>query len=130
MQITTRRAAAVLYAALSAGVIGFQLALAAGAPWGTYAMGGAFPGRFPPWLRVAAVVQAIVVTGMAAVVLSRAGLLALDFPHARRLTWVVVAVGAIGLVLNVITPSAGERAIWVPVAFLLLASSLVVAIER
>jgi hypothetical protein len=39
----------------------------------------------------------------------------------------VVAYGVIGLILNLITPSAGERAIWAPVAFVLLVSSLVVA---
>jgi hypothetical protein len=40
----------------------------------------------------------------------------------------VVAVAAASLVLNLITPSAGERAIWAPVALLLLTSSTVVAI--
>ena len=35
--------------------------------------------------------------------------------------------GGSGVVLNVITPSAGERAIWAAVALLLLVSSTVVA---
>ena len=43
-----RPAAALLYAAISVGVVAFQIALAAGAPWGAYAVGGAFPGQFPP----------------------------------------------------------------------------------
>jgi hypothetical protein len=34
----------------------------------------------------------------------------------------------VSLVLNAITPSAGERRIWVPVALALLATSLVVAV--
>ena len=93
-------------------------------------MGGAFPGRFPTGLRIAAAVQAIVVAGMVAVVLSRAGLLMPGWRHARRLAWVVVIVGAIGLGLNLITPSASERAIWGPVAFVLFVSSAIVAIER
>jgi hypothetical protein len=38
------RPAAIVFAVVSAGVIAFQLALAAGAPWGDYAMGGADPG--------------------------------------------------------------------------------------
>lgn len=67
--------AAVLYATVSAGVVSFQVALAAGAPWGAYAMGGAFQGQFPPTLRIAALVQAALIAGMAAVVLSRAGLI-------------------------------------------------------
>jgi len=41
---TMGRAAALLYASVSAGVVAFQIALAAGMPWGAYAMGGAFPG--------------------------------------------------------------------------------------
>jgi hypothetical protein len=126
----SRRIAAVVYAVVSAGVIGFQFALAVGAPWGAYAMGAAFPGRFPMELRVAAAVQALVLTGMAAAVLSRAGLLMPGWPPARGLAWVVVGVAAISLVLNLITPSAGERAIWAPVALLLLISSLVVATGR
>ena len=35
--------AAIIYAAITVGVVVFQLALAAGAPWGAYAMGGASP---------------------------------------------------------------------------------------
>ncbi|MSP57207.1 MAG: hypothetical protein EXR69_16670, partial [Myxococcales bacterium] len=49
--------AAIAYALATALVVGFQVALALGAPWGELAMGGAFPGRFPPAMRVAAVVQ-------------------------------------------------------------------------
>jgi hypothetical protein len=127
---TSCRVAALVYAAVSAAVVGFQLALAAGVPWGAYAMGGAFPGRFPMELRVAAAVQALVLAGMAAVVLSRAGLLMPGWRRAQRMAWLVVAVAAISLVLNLITPSAGERAIWAPVAFLMLVSSVVVASER
>jgi hypothetical protein len=124
-----RRAAARLYAAVSAGVVAFQVALAAGAPWGAYAMGGAFPGQFPPALRIAALVQAALIVGMAAVVMSRAGLVLAGWSRASRwLVWVVVAFAAVSLVLNLITPSAGERAIWAPVALLLLASSAVVTI--
>jgi hypothetical protein len=43
--------------------------------------------------------------------------------------WFVVAFASLSLVLNLLTPSAGERALWAPVAALLLASSTVVAIE-
>jgi hypothetical protein len=123
--------AALLHAALSVGVVAFQCALAAGAPWGAYAMGGAFPGQFPAALRLAALVQAALISAMTAVVMSRAGLVLPAWCQAsRRLVWVVVAFNALGLVLNVITPSARERAIWAPVALLLTASSAVVAMDR
>jgi hypothetical protein len=120
--------AAVVFAVAAGGVVAFQLALALGAPWGAYAMGGAVPGRFPAPLRVAAVVQAVVIGLLAVVVLSGAGLvlpdLAVAFPW---LVWVPVAVSALAVVLNSISRSAGERRIWVPVAMLLLVSSLIVA---
>ena len=38
---------AVLYAVVTGLVAAFQVALALGAPWGAYAMGGGFPGRMP-----------------------------------------------------------------------------------
>ena len=121
-------AAALVFATVSGVVIAFQLALAAGAPWGAYAMGGAFPGRFPVALRIAAVVQAAFFAVMVGVVVSRAGLGLVRWSSASRtLAWVVVAITAVSFVLNLITPSAGERAIWAPVAFLLLVSSAVVA---
>src|SRR5262245_26354436 len=95
------RLAAIMYAVVSMGVIVFQLALAAGAPWGAYAMGGAFPGRFPPELRVAAVVQAVILAGLALVVLARAGITLPKWSRASRwLIWVVVAFSAVSLVLN------------------------------
>ena len=125
-----RRTAAILYAVLSAGVVAFQFALAAGAPWGAYAMGGAVPGQLPPALRIGVLAQAALNIGMAAIVLARAGLILTGWARVGRwLIWVVVAVTAMSLVLNLITPSAGERAIWVPVLLVLLASSLVVAIK-
>jgi thiamine transporter ThiT len=129
--MTMSRAAAWLYTAVSAGVVFFQLALAAGVPWGTYAMGGAFPGRFPPAMRVAALVQAMLIAGIAVVVLSRAGLAFTGWSRAsRRLVWIAVAFSALSLVLNLITPSPSERAIWAPVALLMLASSVAVAVSN
>jgi hypothetical protein len=124
------RGAALLFTTVSAGVAAFQIALAVGIPWGTYAMGGAFPGQFPPALRIVAVVQAVLYAGMAVVVMVQAGLIRSGWPRVSRwLIWIVVAVMAVGLVLNLITPSAGERAIWAPVALLLLLSSMIVAIK-
>ena len=123
-----KRAAALGYAVISSGVALFQLALALGVPWGAYAMGGAFPGQYPPAMRVEAVFGIAILGLMAAVVLSRAGVVLPRWSRASRwLVWVIVAYGVVGLVLNLITPSGGERLIWAPVAFVLLACSLVVA---
>ena len=121
--------AAVLFAVVTAGVIVFQIGLALGAPWGAYAMGGRYPGRYPAGMRVAAVVQAVALVVLAVIVLSTAGLvvpsLSEGFPW---LVWLTVAFSAVSLVLNLITPSAGERRIWAPVGAVLLASSLTVAL--
>ena len=127
MDLTT--IAALVFAVAAAGVAVFQFALALGAPWGRYAMGGAMPGRFPPPLRVAAAIQGALIGLLAIGVQSTAGLalpgLALAFPW---LIWVAVAVAAVAVVLNLISRSAGERRIWVPVACVLLVSSLIVAL--
>jgi len=126
MDIT--RVAAIIYAIVTLGVVAFQIALAAGAPWGAYAMGGASPGQFPPALRIAAIIQAVLLTGMAAVILARVGLVLPGWSRVSHwLGWIVVALTASSLVLNLITPSAGERAIWTPALAILLISSLIVA---
>ena len=123
-----RRMAAFLYATISSIVVAFQIALAAGAPWGAFAMGGAFPGQFPPPLRFAALIQAALLAGMALVVLARADILLPRWSRVSRwLIWIVAAFAALSLILNLITPSADERAIWAPVALLLLISSGIVA---
>lgn len=121
--------AAVVFAVASVAVITFQLALVLGAPWGAYAMGGAYPGAYPPRLRVAAVAQAAVIGVLATGVLSGAGLV-LPSLHASLpwLIWVAVVFSALGVVLNAISRSAGERRIWVPVTLVMLVASLLVAL--
>lgn len=122
-------ALALVYALVTTVVVGFQVALALGAPWGTYAMGGAFPGRMPRPLRLAALVQALVLAALAVLVLAAAGLVDValleDWPW---LIWVPVTVSVVAVVLNASTRSQGERRIWLPVASVLLVSSLGVAL--
>ena len=110
-------------------VVVFQLALALGAPWGAYAMGGRYPGRFPPAMRALALVQAIVLGLAAVVVVSAAGLTGIDATATRPwLIWIVVALAAVSVVMNTLSPSPGERRLWVPVGLTLLVSSLIVAL--
>jgi hypothetical protein len=125
------RPAAIVFSVVTAGVIAFQLALAAGAPWGDYAMGGADPGQFSDALRAAAVVQAAVLGLTVVVVLARAGVAFASWSRVSRwLVWVVVVLGGASLVMNLATPSAGERLVWAPVALILLACSLTVALSK
>jgi hypothetical protein len=124
------RLVAILFAIVTSGVVLFQLALALGAPWGSYAMGGAFPGLFPPFMRFAALLQAAFLVVTEFVVLSQSGLLFMDrFRASKWAIWLVVLLGAISVVLNSITPSADERALWLPVALVLFLCSLTVAIK-
>ena len=118
--------AAIVFALTIAGVVAFQLALALGAPWGEYAMGGAVRGRYPPALRVVAVVQAVLLAVLAFIVLGDAGMGPLT--GVGVLVWVAVATSALAVLLNAASRSAGERRIWVPVSLVLLVSSLVVAL--
>jgi hypothetical protein len=127
----TPKTAAGIFGGLIAIVALFQLALAVGAPWGEFAMGGAFPGVFPPAMRVAAFVQIVVLGVVALIVCVRAGLVLPRWQAASRwLTWAVVGLLAVGVVLNLITPSGMERLIWAPVAVLLFLSGLRVAMSR
>jgi hypothetical protein len=122
--------AAITFCLLTGVAVLFQLALAAGAPWGQLAMGGKYPGRFPRPLRIGAIVQALVLVGLGAIVLTRAGLI---FPQwlaaSTWLIWGVVAFSALSLILNLITPSKWERILWAPVAAGMLLCSVLVALS-
>ena len=122
--------AGISYVVATAGIVVFKIALALGAPWGEYAKGGTYPGQFPPAFRAVALLQVVLLLFFAGVVLVRARIPLRKWSRVLSwLLWVVVAFGAINLVLNLITPSGGERMIWAPVAFIIFVSSLVVAIK-
>ena len=121
--------AAIVFSIVTVGVVVFQFALAAGAPWGDYAMGGAFPGRLPPRMRVAAAVQGLVLAGVAVIVLASVGAIEIALVTSLPwLIWAIVVLCVVAVVLNAASRSAGERRLWVPVTLVLLVSSLVVAI--
>lgn len=122
-------AAALVFAAFTALVVGFQLALALGAPWGAYAMGGAFPGRLPKPIRAAALAQAIVLAGLALVVLLAGGVIGTGLPAGWTwVAWVPVGIAVLAVIGNAVTRSAGERRLWLPVAAVMLVASLLVAL--
>jgi hypothetical protein len=120
--------AAIVFALVTTVAIVFQVALALGAPWGAYAMGGGRQGRLSPDRRVAAGVQAVLLAAMVWIVLGSAGIAAGPIgPDDPLWIWVVVGISVVAVVLNAITRSTAERRIWLPVAVAMLATSLVVA---
>lgn len=122
--------AAWSFAGLLAVLALFQLALAAGAPWGSLAMGGRFPGTFPPAMRIAALAQVPIYGLMGLIVFARVGLaLPGSFEVSRIAIWAVVGVSALAVVLNLVTPSKWERRLWAPVAILMFAASLRIALS-
>jgi hypothetical protein len=126
---------AVIAAAIAlvafAGLVVFQFALAAGAPWGRAAYGGQAPGVLPRQFRISSAVAAVVWIGVALVVARYAGIpVWAPLPDAWLpvAIWVIVGLLAIAVVLNTITRSVVERAIWMPVTIVLFGSTLVVAL--
>ncbi len=121
---------AIVFCAAIAFVILFQFALAIGKPWGQYAMGGKYPGKLPAAIRMVCLFQIIVLLLIAVIVLTRASLIFGDwFSFSKTAIWFVVVFSFVSAVLNSITPSKKERNIWAPVSFLLLITSVVVAVQ-
>lgn len=119
---------AYIFIALATLVILFQLALAAGVPWGAASMGGKFSGIYPPAMRFVALVNVFVILFTAIIVLSRAQLAFSGFSDFSRLgIWFVVGLFALATVMNTITPSKIER-IWAPVALAQFICALLVAL--
>src|SRR5688572_30153902 len=112
-------AAAVLFCVIAA----FHAALVLGAPWGVYTQGGGTSGTLTTSGRVVAAVSCVLSIGMAGAILGRVGHGPLGRHHGpvtTVLVWFTTAYAVIGVVLNVITRSAAERALWAPVSMLLL----------
>jgi hypothetical protein len=120
---------AIIFTALTGIVIIYQGCLVAGMPWGEASMGGKYPGKYPPKMRIVAVINMLILSVLAALVLSEANVL---FPQLKSISsvgiWFIVAFFILGTIMNTLTPSKIER-IWAPVAFIQLITSLTVAIS-
>lgn len=93
--------AAKIYSVFTIVVIGFQLALAAGAPWGSLAMGGKFPGVYPKHMRIVAIFMSAFLLLLALIVSIRAGWLYPDLSAStHQLIWIVVAINTLGFLMN------------------------------
>jgi len=121
---------AIVFSVLVGIGILFQFALAFGAPLGEYSMGGRFKGRYPPKMRVVAVINALILASVCVIVLIRAEFI---MPHmysfSKTAIWFVVGFSALSVVLNATTKSVWERRIWLPVTIGMLICSLILAIS-
>jgi hypothetical protein len=120
--------AAIVFAVGTAVVILFQIALAFGAPWGEFTLGGRHRGQLPGAWRLVPVVSLLLLLAFVWVVLIRAGITGAAYLDlSRTLIWFVVGYCALGCVANTMTPSPRERMIWLPVVALMFVCSVYVA---
>lgn len=113
-----------LYGSACLAIVFFQIALIAGAPLGAYTQGGKHEGALPLSGRLVAAVSVPVVLFQALAILSAAGFPGLGWPVWTG--WLAFVVQAITTVLNSLTPSKPERAVWAPVTLVMTAMALVV----
>lgn len=100
----------IIFLALVAVAVVFQIALALGAPWGEYTLGGRYPGALPGRLRPAALAQALVLCLFALIASTRAGLILPEAEAISRLAiWLVAGFFVPGSLANLATPSRRER---------------------
>ncbi len=126
--MTMTLVSAWVFGVLTTVTILFQFALAFGAPWGEFTLGGRHRGVLPGAWRFVPVGSAAVLAAFMAVVFTRAGLFFPEWVEASRtLIWLVVGYCALGCIANTATRSPRERLIWLPVVAVLLITSLIVA---
>ena len=90
---------AIVFTIFSGIVILFQFCLAIGLPWGSASMGGKYPGKYPPKMRIVAIVNMAVLSFLAGIVLIRAGLFFPQFFSFSKIgIWFVVVFSGIGTV--------------------------------
>lgn len=124
------RMAAVISVLLLLGVTAFQVALAAGAPWGQASWGGRNVGVLPTRLRIASAVAALIIyPAIIVLILGSASVIAPGrVPAAGATTmWGLTAFFAVGAVANLASPSRAER-YWSPVVLALGICCAVIAL--
>lgn len=109
--------AGAIYVALIVLLIGFQICMAAGAPWGHLANGGKWSGTLPPGMRFAAIGQGAILAGMGWAMAARAGIVG-TLPVWTF--WLALLITLLTCIANLATPSIPERKLWGPVTLILL----------
>jgi hypothetical protein len=103
----------------------FQIALAAGAPWGEYAYGGTKTGKLPTGFRINSVVSAFVMLAISGHYLAQLGVFEpfLDPAGNSVANWVLVGFTGLAALANNATRSKKERMVWgIPTILMFLAA--------
>ena len=106
-----------LYALGCLAIVFFQIALIAGMPLGAWTQGGRHPGALPPSGRLMAAAAIPVALFQGVAILSAAGFPGIGWP--RWTGWAALGLSLVSAVLNQVTPSRRERAVWGPVTILM-----------
>ena len=126
----TAQLAAIIYTVLMGIVILFQFCLTLGLPWGAASMGGKYPGKYPPRMRIVSFLNMLILSIPVMIVLAKADMI---LPQLKTVStwaiWFVVGFSIISAILNIITPSKIERRIWAPLTTIQTISSIIVALN-
>ena len=104
-------------------IAAFHAALVLGAPWGALTQGGGASGSLATSGRLAAAVSCVISVVMANAVLARVGRGPLGVRPSRVaavLAWFTMVYAVVAVILNLISRSSAERALWAPVSLVLL----------
>lgn len=133
--MTLAQGASVLAAVLIGGVAVFQVALAAGAPYGEAVFGGKAPtndGVLTTPFRILAVVQALVLVALGWVLLARTEVAGITLPAGGTPSWLIWTILGF-LVLNTLgnfsAPHPIERWVMGPITLVLSGLTLVIALS-
>lgn len=123
--------AALFSAFLHFSIAVFQVALAAGKPWGQFSWGGKHAGVLPRGFRIGSVFSSGILCLFAAVNLQTAAVISPVFPPGMHMVmqWIVTVYAGLGTFMNAISRSRGERLLWTPVAAILLALNLYILLK-
>ena len=122
--------AAPILVVIAVGVAAFEVCLALGAPWGEWAFGGQHAGVLPRRYRASSALSLLVYALQATLYAQFSGWIGEVFPVVALtwLSWVFVAFFALGTLMNALSRSKRERALWTPIVALSLLCALIVAL--
>ena len=120
-------AAVVAFAVLAALAV-FQVALAAGAPLGRFAWGGQHD-VLPRRLRIGSVASVVLYAAFAWVLAGSVSQLRVPARGADLGIWILTAYFAVGVLMNLASRSRPERLVMTPVALVLAACCLLIALQ-